>query len=148
VGKRLRVVLTGDEEDSVGAAAMRAVSACSGVGGWMRKQSSARGAQPCSRREENGRGREKGGPEVGGAHFKPGARRWGRVGGVAPHGRRGPMVRVCVSRPDRHAAPQLAAAHVRRVQMIGEARSCRAAGVKEGRCGGLISSPVKRIKLI
>jgi hypothetical protein len=32
---------------------------------------------------------EKGGHGVDGAHFKPGARRWGRVDGVVPRGRRG-----------------------------------------------------------
>jgi hypothetical protein len=38
--------------------------------------------------KESGRGR-RGGHGVDGAHFKPGARRWGRVDGVVPRGRRG-----------------------------------------------------------
>jgi hypothetical protein len=58
---RPRVTLTGDREDNAGATMMRRVSACSVIGGWTRRQGSARGGgglglAPC---EEKGGRREE-----------------------------------------------------------------------------------------
>jgi hypothetical protein len=62
------VALTRGREDSVGAAAMLPIAACSDVSGWTRRQGVRREARPRSRRRGNGEG-EKRGRRGGDVHF-------------------------------------------------------------------------------